>query len=359
MAATPTTTTEQTTREINDSDDIFHAVESKIDEILNAADTDAAREQVTAYLDQAAALGVNRYSLRNQIGLIRQLNARDAEYKNNAAHWAGFNGWLDQGRHVKKGENGYKVLAPVTGPACPDCGNAPNYHAGNDSLDCPRAGEDPDEWDFDPADTWSEGVLYFRTATTFAIQQTSPNDDADPEDVFTPMEDDCDTNTDGVNTSALYDDLAAAAEAGRIDNVAPCTIEKTGSASALGLGTKGGSAGGLVLVKQGRTTAKQFQTLAHEIAHERLHQDTRDDVPEHCKEVEAEAVAYAVASYFGLDPDSSEMYIAAWVEHARKTGELNSKDADRDAARAAIRDRLNTVQDTAALIIDAIENNEQ
>jgi hypothetical protein len=53
-------------------------------------------------------------------------------------------------------------------------------------------------------------------------------------------------------------------------------------------------------------------TLIHEYAHARLHFDVDDRDERAKREVEAEAVAYVVGRYFGLDTSNSAFYLTAW-----------------------------------------------
>ena len=55
-------------------------------------------------------------------------------------------------------------------------------------------------------------------------------------------------------------------------------------------------------------------TLIHEYAHARLHFDVDDEAERSKREVEAEAVAYIVGRFFGLDTSGSAFYLAAWQD---------------------------------------------
>jgi hypothetical protein len=61
------------------------------------------------------------------------------------------------------------------------------------------------------------------------------------------------------------------------------------------------------------------------------------------REVEAEAVAYIVGRYVGLDTNGSAFYLAAWQDD----------DAD------AIQDRLGRIRTTAATIIEVVEQSRE
>lgn len=71
-----------------------------------------------------------------------------------------------------------------------------------------------------------------------------------------------------------------------------------------------------------------------------LHFDVDDDIERSKREVEAEAVAYVVGRYYGLDTSGSAFYLAAW----------ESDDPE------VVRDRLNRISRTAEELLEALEN---
>jgi len=80
-------------------------------------------------------------------------------------------------------------------------------------------------------------------------------------------------------------------------------------------------------------------TLVHEYAHALLHFDIEDEPERAKREVEAEAVAYIVGRYFGLDTSGSAFYLAAW----------QGEDPE------AIQERLGRISSTAREIIGSLE----
>jgi len=68
----------------------------------------------------------------------------------------------------------------------------------------------------------------------------------------------------------------------------------------------------LVEVRDRENEADLARTLIHEYAHALLHFDVDDDTERSKREVEAEAVAYVVGRYCGLDTSGSAFYLAAW-----------------------------------------------
>ena len=67
----------------------------------------------------------------------------------------------------------------------------------------------------------------------------------------------------------------------------------------------------LVEVRDRENDADLARTLIHEFAHALLHFDVDDDTERSKREVEAEAVAYVVGRYYGLDTSGSAFYLAA------------------------------------------------
>ena len=93
-----------------------------------------------------------------------------------------------------------------------------------------------------------------------------------------------------------------------------------------------------VEVRDRENQADIARSLIHEYAHALMHYDV-DDEPERSKrEVEAEAVAYIVGRYYGLDTSRSAFYLASW----------ESDDPE------VVRDRLGRISRTAKRIIDVL-----
>jgi hypothetical protein len=96
----------------------------------------------------------------------------------------------------------------------------------------------------------------------------------------------------------------------------------------------------IVEVRDRDNDADLARTLIHEYAHAMLHFDVDDDTERSKREVEAEAVAYVVGRYCGLDTRGSAFYLAAW----------ESDDP------AVVRDRLGRISRTAEELIDVLED---
>ena len=90
--------------------------------------------------------------------------------------------------------------------------------------------------------------------------------------------------------------------------------------------------------KPGRT--RPISRSRYEYAHALLHFDVNDEAERSKREVEAEAVAYIVGRFFGLDTSGSAFYLAAW----------------QDDDPEMIQDRLGRISSTAQEIIDVVDN---
>lgn len=97
-----------------------------------------------------------------------------------------------------------------------------------------------------------------------------------------------------------------------------------------------------IKVKENMSEVQTIKTLLHEIAHAELH-TSKDGKSRSVKEVEAESIAFIVSNYYGIDTaDYSFGYLAGWSSD-KELGEL--------------KESLDTIQKTAASLIDKIDNN--
>jgi len=202
-------------------------------------------EQLKAYLATLARF--HRYSVGNVllIGLQRP----------DATRVAGVRAWNRLGRHVRQGEMGIRIMAPIV------------WRKKNDDKTDDEKGDDAEE------------LVRFRSDCVFDVAQT----DGQPLPEFAEAR-----GEPGEFTGRL---LEFATEQG---------IEVEFS-DALG-SAHGVSSGGRILVRKGLSPAEGFSVLAHELAHELLH---RGEEPKPAsrtvRETEAEAVAFVVCQAVGLE----------------------------------------------------------
>ncbi len=141
----------------------------------------------------------------------------------------------------------------------------------------------------------------FRSAYVFDLQQTS----GDPLPTLVSL---LDANVDG------YEQLKGILE--KVSPV-PITFEEIG----------GGANGYFspseqrIVVKNDLSELQTVKTMIHEIAHAALGHGSKDDQTDrHCKEVQAESVAFWVTSMLNLDTsDYSFKYIASWSKDKEAT----------------------------------------
>jgi antirestriction protein ArdC len=258
-----------------------HIVSAAADKLL-----DALRQgRSEAMADYLRVMGrFHRYSFNNVLLIAQQ--------RPTASHVCGFKTWLSFGRHVRKGEKGIQILAPIVGKKKAD-GAAPEDERNTKAM-----------------------VYGFRTAFVFDLEQT------DGEDL--PAAPSVQGNAAG-HLNALLEFI-------RQEGI---TVEFSEQiAPALGL-----SCGGKIMLAPGHSEAETLATLVHEYAHESMHKsDRRTNTTKTVRETEAEAVAFAVCSGLGLDCGSSSSdYIGLY-------------DGNADTLIAS----LEIVQKTACRILDVL-----
>lgn len=235
----------------------------------------------------------HRYSFNNTLLIAMQCPG--------ATRLAGFQSWKKFGRHVKKGEKGIKVIAPTPFKKTVE--------------------EDGEEKEV--------VVPRYKVVSTYDVSQTEGK----------PLPEIASTLTGSVDS---YDDLMAA-----LAQVSPVPI---------GFEDISGSAYGYystmekrIAVREGMSQQQTLKTLVHEISHAKLHdvglskpKDERPQIDRQTMECQAEAIAFVCCERFGLDTsDYSFGYIAGWSS-GRELKELRSS--------------LEIIRDTAAEIIDSVED---
>ena len=209
-------------------------------------------ENLTAYL---AAMGrFHKYSLHNVLLIVLQ--------NPTASHVAGFHAWHKLGRHVRKGEKGITIFAPVLGPK--------------------RTIENGME------DTAESLLLGYRTCCVFDVSQTAGK----PLPAIDRVHGD--PRHYGDRLAALTLSLGIKLEFS--DRILPA---------------RGISEGGRITLLPNLDSAEFAAVLAHELAHEILHhQPRRAATTKTVRETEAEAVAYVVCHAIGLETGTaSQDYI--------------------------------------------------
>jgi antirestriction protein ArdC len=215
-----------------------------------------------------------------------------------ASRVAGYRTWQSLGRQVRRGERGIAILAPCT------------YRTQND--------DDPTD-----DDAPARVLRGFKVAHVFDISQT----DGDPVPDIRPA------LLDGAAPAGLWDALAAQVTAAGFD------LQRADCRPANG---RTDYTARSVTVRPDVSDAQAAKTLAHELAHVLLHDGAAYALG--CRglvEVEAESVAYVVASAAGLPTDTYSLpYVAHW-----SGGNVNAIKATADRVIA-----------TAHAIVSAVDN---
>jgi len=207
-----------------------------------------------------------------------------------ATHVAGFRAWLKLQRHIRKGEKGIVILAPMVG----------RKRGAHEEL----------------AEDGQTRLFGFRAAHVFDISQT----EGEPLPEFATVKGDP-----GAYTNRLREFVAE-------NGIALEFSERIAPA-------KGMSSGSRITLIPHLDAAETFSVLVHEVAHELLHRgERRVETTTTVRETEAEAVAFVVSSAIGLDTNTaSRDYIQLY------SGE-----------KATLAESLAFVQKTAARILEAI-----
>ncbi|MFC1921797.1 ArdC family protein [Chloroflexota bacterium] len=227
------------------STDLKDRITQHIQELAVATDAARVSQEMLQYLDMCARF--HRYSPQN-VWLILMACPH-------ATMVAGFKKWQSMERHVRKGEKGIPILAPIFKKV---------------------ENEEGEE---------IEKLIGFKVVYVFDISQT----DGEP----LPGPPDWKSREKNAELTEHLIDFA------RSNDI---TIE----VKDLPGDTQGASCGGKILLDPEAGT----KTLIHEIAHEMLHQVKNGPTDRTVQELEAESVAYVVGKHFGLDGLSSPNYVA-------------------------------------------------
>ena len=207
-------------------------------------------DSLLRYLDSMSRF--HSYSWTNSLLIVMQ--------NPEATLVAGFQRWLKQGRHVRKGEKGIGIMAPLV-------------YRNRSDADGPQQG---------PSKTDGNGecsIRGFKIVHVFDVTQTEGDELPDLGKI-------------GGEPGQLLGSLEELIRANGI-------VLKY---EVLPGGAQGVSRKGEIGIAVDLDSAERFAVLAHELAHEWMHDvEQRQSLPKTVRETEAEAVAYVVCRSFGLD----------------------------------------------------------
>jgi len=260
------------------------SIEAWIEDLAEMTDTARASEKFQEWLDVHTQF--HDYSPRNTL-LIKQQKPDATKV---ASYWAWQNTF---DRHVMEGESAIWIWASIVTEKCPNCCNSESYHS-RDHVDCMYHEES------DP-DTWREGVVGFKPTSVFDISQTEGE----------PLPE-LDTAAGG-DADGLVEALLEGTD--RLDIDAALVSDEEWNRSGDGYTSFDQvRMAPLVRVRDKDNRADVARVLIHEFAHAEIHGGVNETTE--AKEVEADAVAYVVCRYFGLDTSNIPTYLAVWSDDA-------------------------------------------
>lgn len=216
------------------------------------------------------------YSFHNTLAILAQAP--------HATRVAGYRTWHTVGRHVRQGEHGIAILAPIV--------------RRRDDTNATAA--ETSAIDHDSSDSEHNRCVGFRVVHVFDIAQT----DGDPLPTGpTPH------LLTGHTPAELWPALVTLiSQSGYRTERAPMP-DWCPTANGVTLPDEQ-----LVIVRDDVPDAQAIKTCAHELAHVLLHTTTSEDrQPRPVREIEAESVAYLVCAAHGMDPSGySFAYLAHW-----------------------------------------------
>src|SRR3989442_2367005 len=215
-----------------------------------------------------------------------------------ATRVAGYHTWQDLGRHVKTGEKGIMIFAPILVKERENSPPAPN----------------PDRTATKQNDVFR--LTGFRTAFVFDVEQT----EGKPLPQFAKTTGDPREFADKLKTFVAKQGIAIEYD----KSITPA---------------QGVSYGGKIRLIPGLQPAEEFSVLAHELAHEMLHH-TKDEtrLPKVFEETQAEAVAYVVSRGVGLETTTAAAdYIALY-----------------NGDKRTLAQSLSRIQETSSRILDEL-----
>lgn len=240
-------------------------------------------EALIRYLEFTARF--HRYSFCNVLLIHSQ--------RPGATQVAGLKHWNRLGRHVRAGERGLMIFAPMRVRKR----RPPGSVSKEDDEELVR-------------------TTLFKVVYVFDVSQT----DGEPLPELVQASGD---------PGPLYPALQSIVRRGGIvlDSV-PCVLGYPGA--------EGASYGGRIVLRADLQPAEAFRTLVHEFAHEKLHWQGEKE-SKTIRETEADATAFVVCRHFGIRSDSAD-YLLLY-----------------DATPDVLLSRLEVVRDTAADIIANLE----
>lgn len=232
---------------------------------------------------------------------------------------AGYDSWKRKGRHVKKGEKGIRIIAPVEITVKEKAEAEENLEGAQEKKEQEAEGRRRP----------GEKITVFRPTSVFDVSQTEGQ----------PIP------TIGVEEVAGqvggYESMIEAVR--RTSPVPICFGQIPGSAKGYYSNEEK-----LIMIRQGMPQAQSLKTMIHELAHAKLHdrdamQARGEEIDRMTKEIEAESTAFIVCSHFHIDTSEySFPYVGMW-----------SKGSD----MKQLRDSMEKIRKTSFEMIEGLSQN--
>ena len=226
-------------------------------------------EEFKRYLTFSARF--HRYSARNCLLILAQ--------RPGASRVAGYNRWWELGRQVRRGEEGIKILAPVS-RTVEDEGTGEKVRA----------------------------LVGFKVASVFDVSQTDGE----------PLPEDLDPDDPAGVASMVYEGLYRFCQTEGV--AVELEDRRTGEYGSYERKKR------RIVLNRTLSEVDRATTLTHELAHHLLHQEDDGAINRAMRETEAEGVSFAVFSYFGFD---TSRFAFAYVARYAKEPEILKTALDR------------------------------
>lgn len=253
--------------------DLTARIETSLATLLSELQT-GKTERLLSYL--AFSSRFHHYSPRNQQIIFNQ--------RPDATHVASYATWKKEGYQVAKGEKGIRILIPRFPKRTSE------EHENDEGMDDKKHDEHKRQG--------TEGQFvarHFTVGSVFDVSQLLPEDQKRVPTFFTHIAGDYQATYARMKEAAQQDGIAVVETFQQLE------------------GAQAASTGGTILIRPDLPPGNKAYLLAHEWGHEKIHTpDVRRRLAKTTKEGHAEAVAYVVATHFGIPTPDSADYLRMW-----------------------------------------------
>lgn len=265
-------------RKTNDSEEKMNRIQKEVDEAIQRIFSNG---EFQRYLEVVSKFP--KYSLNNVMMILSQ--------KSSASMVQGYNAWKELGRQVQKGEKAIKIFAPMF------------KKAEMTKLD-PKTKKPILDSNGKEVKIKQEQLTGFRLVNVFDVSQTKGKELFNLRDLIR------DDLKESQRIQELYKNFM------KYLNI-KMDVKEVVLDDPNVRGYYARDENHIRINATTENTSMKFKTLIHEYAHAQLHHNESEmkDLPRGHKEAQAEAVAFVVSKYYGLDTSQySAGYIATWAK---------------------------------------------